>query len=279
LNPTTSENKIFRWLLLGRVVLFFLSCALLLAVTAPLTQKVPGPWGSLVLGIVAASGSFALTVFFVRWEGLLLKNVGAAPARGSLLRFTSGFLVGLVLVAVYASISAAAGHVRWVRAPETGFLAASINLFTYIALSSREELGFRGYPLLRLQKFFGVWGAQIIVAIAFATEHMAGGLPFSRAILGAGIGSLLFGMAAIATKGLALPIGLHAAWNFGDWALGGKGSHGLWTVVVKEGHQQRAQHVGTVGYLVVMGLATLAFWIWYRSKNKIQFTLNSPVAE
>ena len=279
MNPPTSENKAFRWRLLGRVVLFFLSCALVLALTAPLTQKVPRPWGNLVLGIVAASGAFVLTVFFVRWEGLLLKNVGAAPARGSLLRFTSGFLVGLVLVAIYASISAAAGHVRWVRAPETGFLAASINLFTYIALAAREELGFRGYPLLRLQKFFGVWGAQIIVAIAFAAEHMAGGWPLSRAFLGAGVGSLLFGMAAIATRGLALPIGLHAAWNFGDWALGGKGPHGLWTVILKEGHQQRAQHIGTIGYLVVMGLATLAFWVWYRSRNKIQFTPNSPLAE
>jgi len=36
-------------------------------------------------------------------------------------------------------------------------------------------------------------------------------------------------MAALATKGLALPIGLHAAWNIGDWARGGKGTGGYGT--------------------------------------------------
>jgi membrane protease YdiL (CAAX protease family) len=208
-------------------------------------------------------------MLFVRWEGLPLESVGARPRRGSLLRFALGFLIGLVLVAVYASISAAAGHVRWVRAPGTGFVATLMSLLTYVALSCREELGFRGYPLLRLKGFFGVWGAQIIVALAFAAEHMGGGLPLSRAILGAGVGSLMFGMAAITTRGLAVPIGLHAAWNFGDWILGGKGSPGLCQVVVEQGQQQRAQFVGTIGYLAVMSLATIASWMWYRSKTKL----------
>ncbi len=80
--------------------------------TAALTRKIPEPGGNLVLGLVAAFGAFALTVLFVRWEGLPLQSVGATPKRGSLLRFAFGFLVGLVLVALYASISAAAGHVR-----------------------------------------------------------------------------------------------------------------------------------------------------------------------
>jgi uncharacterized protein len=270
LNPVGSESNLFRWRLLGRVLLFFVSSALVLAATAPLAKKIPGQKGTLVLALVAAFGAFALTVLFVRWEGLPLGSVGARPRRASLLRFAFGFLAGLVLVAVYAAISAAAGHVRWVRAPGTGFVATLMSLFTYVALSCREELGFRGYPLLRLKGFCGVWGAQIIVALAFAAEHMAGGLPFSRALLGAGVGSLLFGMAALTTRGLAVPIGLHAAWNFGDWILGGKGSPGLWQVVVEEGQQQRAQFVGTVGYLAVMSLATIAFWMWNRSKTKLE---------
>ncbi len=161
LNPIVSESKLFWWRLLGRVLLFFLSSAFVLAATAPLTQKIPGPWANFVLGLVAALGAFALTVLFVRWEGLPLQSVGAAPKRGSLLRFAFGFLAGLVLVALYASISAAAGHVRWVRAPGNGFAPTLMSLLTYFALSCREELGFRGYPLLRLKGFFGVWGAQI----------------------------------------------------------------------------------------------------------------------
>jgi uncharacterized protein len=270
LSPTPNENKFSRWRLLGRVMLYFLSCAFLLAATSPIAQRIPGQWGNFVLGSVAALGAFALTVIFVRWEGISLESVGVALARGSLLRFASGFLVGLVLVAIYTLISATSGHIRWTRAPGNGFATAMMSLLTFLAISCREEVAFRGYPLLGLNKSFGVWGAQIIVALVFATEHMAGGWPLSRALLGAGVGSLMFGMAAIATRGLAVPIGLHTAWNFGDWILGGKGSPGLCQVVLEEGYQQRAQLIGTIGYLTVMTLATYTLWIWYRSKAKLQ---------
>ena len=268
MNSTASENTSLRWRLLGRVVLFVLACAFVLAATAPLTRALPGLWPDLVLGTVASLGAFGLTVLFVRWERLHLEDVGAAPAWRSLPRFALGFLIGLFLVALYASVSAAIAHVRWVRAPGVGLAGTMITLITYVVLSCREELGFHGYPLRRLEPSFGLWGSQIIVALLFAAEHMAGGWPWERALLGAGVGSLLFGMAAIATRGLALPIGLHAAWNFGDWMIGGKDSAGLWKVVVQQGQQGRAQLVRTIAYLAVIGSATFAFWIWHRGVNR-----------
>jgi membrane protease YdiL (CAAX protease family) len=262
-----NEAKPLHWCSLARVVLFFLSSAMLLAAGSPLTKKIPGTSGNLVLGLIVALGTFALTVLFVRWEGTSLQNVGAAWARGSYLRFASGFLAGLVLVALYASISAFSGHVRWVRSPQNGFVSAMVSLATFLALSCREELGFRGYPLRRLYEILGLWSAQIIVALVFAAEHVAGGWPLSRAVLGAGVGSLMFGMAAIATKGLAVPIGMHAAWNFGDWILGGKGAPGFWQVVVEQGHEERARLVGTIGYITIMILATVTLWMWHRSSK------------
>jgi membrane protease YdiL (CAAX protease family) len=104
----------------------------------------------------------------------------------------------------------------------------------------------------------------LIVAFVFAIEHMAGGSRWVEALFGASIGSLLFGMASIATKGLAVPIGLHAAWNFGDWMRGGKSSSGLWKSVVADGFQERVQLVAMSGYAVVMLSATFASWWWYR---------------
>src|SRR5580704_2774747 len=276
LKPAASEKKSLRWRVLGLIVLFFLGCAAVLAMTAPLTSKIPGLWPNFVLGAIASFGALALTVLFVRWDGLRMGDVGAAPVRSSLPRFAMGFLMGLLLVTLCASISAVASHVRFVRAPAVGFPETSITLVTFIALSCREELSFHGYPLRCLQRSFGLWSAQIIVAVVFAAEHMAGGWPWTLALFGAGVGSLAFGMAAIATRGLALPIGLHAAWNFGDWMLGGKGSSGIWRAVVEDGQQGRAQLVRTVGYLAVMGSTTLAFWIWYRCKSKIPIP-SSPV--
>src|ERR1700733_245175 len=269
LNHDVSENKSFRWLVLGRVLLFFLCCAMVLAVTAPLAHNLPGLWSNFVVSGIASLTTFALTIFFIRSEHLRLEDVGAAADFQSLPRFAFGFFIGMVMVALFAAISSVAGHFQWVRSSESGLAATAITLLTYIALSCREELAFRGYPLRRLQPVIGLWGAQVIVALVFAAEHVAGGLSWSRALLGAGVGSLLFGMAAIATRGLAVPIGLHAAWNFGDWMMGGKDSSGLWRMVAADPYQGRLQFVRTVAYLVVIVSSTLAFWIWHRRASKI----------
>ena len=77
------------------------------------------------------------------------------------------------------------------------------------------------------------------------------------------VGSLLFGMAALATRGLALPIGLHAAWNFGQWIIGEKESSGLWKPIIPGGPSASTDHVVLIAYVAVFGLATLAFW-WFR---------------
>jgi membrane protease YdiL (CAAX protease family) len=258
-----------RWRALGRVLLFVLGCAAMLAVASPLTPILSGQWSQFVLGAGTSLGALALTVVFVRWEGLRLQDVGAAPGQRSLSRVAFGFLVGLLLVALRSSIVWAAGHIRWVRAPGSGFAATAIAFLAYSALSCREELAFHGYPLRRLELDFGLWRAQLIVAAVFAVEHVAGGLTWAHALLGAGVGSLLFGMAALSTRGLAVPVGLHAAWNFGDWMLGGKGSAGLWMPVIDVGWQARVDVAGTIGYFIVMGSATLAFWFWDRRMNSM----------
>src|SRR5207249_83675 len=69
--------------------------------------------------------------------------------------------------------------------------------------------------------------------------------------------------ASIATGGLAVPIGLHAAWNFGDWLRGNKQSNGLWKSVVEQPVQERAQMEGMILYVIVRVLATSAFWWWH----------------
>ncbi len=182
-----------------------------------------------------------------------------------------GFVVGLFLVAVQFSFVTLAGHIGWVRTAEKGVAPVTMALIAYLLLACREELAFRGYPLRRLDHVFGAWTAQIVVALVFAIEHRVGGYSWSNAIFGAFVGSLLFGAAALATRGLAVPIGLHAAWNLGTWAIGEKDLPGLWNPVVEAGFETRAVRIGMVSYLVVFSSATLAFWWWqHRPKNNPQ---------
>ena len=215
-------NNAERYPRLGRVLLFLMGCAFILALVAPLTLRRPGAWSNFALGTITSLGTIALSILFVRWDGLRLEDVGVVFRVGSLLRLALGLLIGLLLVAVKSGVAGYLGHVRWAQESGIRLGQAAIVFCSYLALALREELAFRGYPLRRLESPFGLWGAQLIVAAAFALEHVAGGLSWMHAFLGAGVGSLLFGMAALATRDLTMPIGLHAAWNFGSWMFGEK---------------------------------------------------------
>jgi CAAX protease family protein len=250
----------------ARVALFMFSCAIVLITAGAVMPKPPGQWSQFALGVSTSLLTLGMTALFVQWDRLDLKDVGAAISSTSWMRLAIGFLIGLSLVALQAGIVGFVGHVRLVRSPEIGFSSSSTALATYLVLSCREELAFRGYPLRRLDWFLGPYTAQLLVASAFAVEHVAGGYDWTTALLGVATGSLLFGMAALATRGLAVPIGLHTAWNFGQWVIGGKEDPGFWRAVIEQKSRAQLARMGMISYLIVMALATFGFWCFYRQR-------------
>lgn len=257
-----------RWVTLGRVLLFFLLCAFLLALSAPLYSKLPGQLSQIALGSTTTAATFLVTWLFLLWDKLRLRDVGAAPDLQSISRAIVGFALGLLLVGIQTYLVRLGGHVHWVRTPVVGFAPVSMAFVAYITLASREELAFRGYPLRRLDSCFGAWPAQCIVAFVFAIEHVAGGMTWTNAFLGVFVGSLLFGIAALVTRGLAVPIGLHAAWNFGQWTLGEKETTGLWRPIVEPGYALHVDHIGMLSYLVVFCSAIAALWLFGRFRSR-----------
>lgn len=255
------------WRSFGRVLLFLVACPIVLAITGAVSPARSGPTQDLFIGSIASLGAFVLTVLFVRWDALRLNDVGAMPGRRSLHRIAFGFLLGSALVAVHSLIVSAAGHMHWVRTPGARADRAVLIAVGYLCLAAREELAFHGYPLRRLQQLSGVWRAQVVIALVFALEHVIGGWSYAQALWGAAVGSLLFGMASIATRGLAVPIGIHAAWNFGDWMRGNRTMPGLWRPDVAKGFEDRVSLAGIFAYVAVMALATLGFWYWHRSRQ------------
>lgn len=234
-------------------------CAVGVAVAAPLAKRVPAFPAELVIGMGTSVWTFALTVLFVRWERLRLRDVGAALSYWSVPRALLGFLLGVGLLTAWAIGSAAAGPVSWKFSNDSGLSTFGLFTLAYVLLACREELAFHGYPLRRLDACFGMWAAQMLVALVFVAEHHLGGMSWPQAFLGPGVGSVLFGMAAISTRGLAIPVGLHAGWNVGHWSLGLKGNGGFWQGVVPPGQENDAEFVAMVAYVAVMGAATLAF--------------------
>jgi hypothetical protein len=254
-----------KWTTLGRVLLFLLICAFLLALAGPFCSKLPGRLSQIALGSTTTAATLVVTWLFLRWEKLRWSDIGAAPNLQSMSRAVAGFALGLLLVGAQTCFVRLAGHVHWVRTPSVGWLPTAMAFAAYVTLAAREELAFRGYPLRRLDSCFGAWTAQFVVAFVFAMEHVAGGATWTNAILGAFVGSLLFGMAALVTRGLALPIGLHAAWNFGQWALGEKESAGIWRPIVEQGYTRHVDHIGMLSYLLVFSSSIVALWLFGKS--------------
>jgi membrane protease YdiL (CAAX protease family) len=262
-------NKVGHLRMLAHVLLFMFCCAFALALASGFTPKQHGMGSELWVGVATSAIAFGLTALFVRWDGATLDDVGVAPDRRSPIRLVVGFLIGLCFVGFWAIICVASGYIRWGFQPTAGNSSALVALSAYVALACREELSFHGYPLRQLQRSWGVWGAQGFVAAVFALEHRLGGLPWVQVIFGASMGSLLFGMASIATRGLATPIGIHAAWNFGTWLLGMKGESGVWRQIVEPEYEWHAELLGMAAYVAVLGAATFLFWIYFRRASKV----------
>lgn len=220
------------------------------------------------LGPVVAVAVFVATFAFVRWDGLRLADVGAALGRGSVRRAMAGFGIGLLLVAIHTAITASVAPIRWVRAEDSSISRMLMWFLIFVFFATREEWAYRGYSLRVLAARWGPWPAQIILAIVFGMEHALGGATWQNAMVGAGAGAILFSTAALASGGLALPIGMHVAWNFGDWLRGGRGGGGLWDIVIVDGLTDRADAVALGIYLVLIVAASLGFDRWGRWRTR-----------
>jgi hypothetical protein len=247
---------------------FFLAAAVALVAASIVARRFPGWPEEIVIGGIGVLLTLALTAAFLRWDRKRFSDVGLAWDRRTHARFLVGLAIGFALVALHAAIVASTGQVSWTRNNKVDATGMAVAAFGYGLLALREEVAFRGYPLRTLLPAFGAVGAQLTVMAIFVAEHRLGGATWGNAIFGSGLGALVFGMAALVTRGIALPLGLHAAWNFGDWMRGGKGDHGMWIMRIEEAHPAHISEVAMAAYVSIM-LLTLFSFVGYYRRNRI----------
>lgn len=251
---------------LRRVLLFWVGYLALLFVAGMVKGMLPSSVGQLAWGTLGAGTVLLLTLAMLHREGRGTASIGLRLTGGSLPRLGAGFALGAALYALHLGLIGATTSLRLERNPEAGATAIVIAVLGYLALSAMEELGFRGYPLRTLVPVLGHWRAQLLVAAVFAANHLLYGWSLSSVLLGVTAGGLLFGAAATASGGLAVPIGIHAAWNTMGWMVGEKGNDGMWRLAVAPGDSAHVTAVATVTYLVVMLGATAVCWAAYRRR-------------
>jgi uncharacterized protein len=140
-----------------------------------------------------------------------------------------GGLFGSTFMLIPALILAMFGWMTWQWNPE-GFsiLASSLLLFAGVAVT--DEMLFRGFVFQRLISGLGVWPAQLIIAAFFLLTHlsnpgMIGSAKFVASI-NIFLASILFGVAFVRTRSLALPLGLHWMANWVQGSVLGFGVSG-----------------------------------------------------
>lgn len=222
-------------------------------------------WQLTAWGFVASAGLLALSRFFTRIEKGPRTQLDLAVSPSSLRRFSIGVLLGVASFAIHVTIVATlAGPIRFEWVPGVGALAALIYFARFLSTSCMEELGFRGYALQRLTGTMGPWPAVCLTAVAFGLSHLLYGWGLQTIAIGVIPFGLLWGMSAIATRGIAVPIGLHAAWNFASWAAGSRAETGPLRMIVEDDALELTQAVATASSLSITTALTLAFWLVHR---------------
>lgn len=134
-------------------------------------------------------------------------------------RFWQGAAVG------FAAISALLFFMREIGVFQFGAVGLhGVAIYKYAALwgvaflfvGLFEEFGFRGYALFTLTTGMTFWPAAILASICFGLLHRGNSGESWVGVLTAGLVGLLFCLLLRRTGDLWMPVGFHAAWDWGE---------------------------------------------------------------
>lgn len=235
-------------------------------------------------GLLAVGLSYML---FARIEAQGWEGLGLQVERRTIGRFSIGLFAGLLLA--NAMVLAQVGFSGLILSRNTvvGSSQFVVGALALLPLAWMEELAFRGYPFLKLQRTFGLLPAQLLIALLFAGYHVLNGWPLALAALGPGTWSLAFGLCAAASNGIAIPTGLHFGLNTALAVFGiQKGVPGLWNIDLPEQASsaliQSNERFGVwlqLGLLVLLLAASIGYWKRQRKQALTRASTNPLVQE
>ena len=272
------NNAIIKCLFFWVLFAAFMNGSGILAGLAPPDWLV---WVRIGQAILVFLSSIYLIRIFLKSEKRTFTDIGLKWDKGTLYRFLLGILVGTAIFTVVLLVLVTLTGFELKRsANDVNWQAWLASLLVIIPFAYLEELAFRSYTLLKLDKAYGLFWAQFLIAISFALYHVAGGWSWQVAFLGPGAWAFVFGLAAIMSRGIALPTGIHAALNFLQVLVGMKpGKASFWRLELKQNIPDASMLANRVGIgiqisiLLVGIVATVLFIQWKKmSLNKVPVT-------
>jgi membrane protease YdiL (CAAX protease family) len=212
------------------VTVFFLALALLVVPVVVFARRLEGDVPVALQAVLVGVASIVCQALRRR---PLTELTGRLDAR-ALADLARGGALGMLLMLVPALLLLALRRVEWTWAPPgISEIGSSVGLFAAVAVA--EELLFRGFVFQRLVAGIGAWPAQMVMGAYFLLTQTR-----VWASVNIFLASIVFGLAYLRTRGLAMPIGMH--W-MANWAQGGvlglgvsgEGQRGLWTPTLDRG--------------------------------------------
>lgn len=212
---------------LGSIIIFIV----LLIILSQIKKFIPEKFERYAHGMLGIIAALISTWIFLRYEKKSFRDIGLKWKTNTFKKFLIGMAAGFFISAVMiiSQVYLSGLEIVKVKNPDIFiFIGWALALFP---LAFMEEIAFRGYPFIKLNKTFGFRITQIIIAVSFALYHVANGWPIGLSFLGPAIWSLAFGLSAQISGGISMPTGLHFGVNFILALFGAqKGITSIWTI-------------------------------------------------
>jgi membrane protease YdiL (CAAX protease family) len=257
-----------------RSLVFWCLFEALLYASGKVTAMIPFDWTRFTYAILGTCGVLMLIWIFLRVEKKSFKNIGLSWEKNTLPKFLAGLFIGTVIMVIALLVLTGFTSLQFKRSSNLiQPLTWAMYLMVIIPLALMEELAFRSYAFLKLNTAYGLWWAQFMAAVAFALYHVLSGWSWQVSFLGPFVWAFVFGLAAIASRGIALPTGIHTALNFLQMLTGMKADkQSLWILDLEQNHSASAQAkvdmVGILFQIFILITALLCTWFFLKRKLK-----------
>jgi uncharacterized protein len=226
-------------------------------------------------------GLLFFVILFATWvmskaERRKISDYGLPWRNAFGVQFWQGAVIGLAAITVLLAAMHAAGVFQFGTISLRGAAILKYGVLWGIAflfVGFFEEFAFRGYALFTLTTGMTFWPAAILLSVCFGLVHRGNSGESWVGVLTAGLVGLLFCLLLRRTGNLWMPIGFHAAWDWGESYFYGVPDSGT----VSPGHLFNARFSGptwltggTVGpegswlAVALLVILFLIFALWLR---------------
>lgn len=262
----TKANIIFK------SVLFCISFTALFVALTFFKSFIPEKFERFTHGIIGTIAAIFVTYVFLKFDKKSFADINLKWEKTTLKNFCIGVLIGIGIMGSLSLIVIYFSGFQIETNSNSNILKFLFWSLAFLPLAFMEEIGFRAYPLVILKDKAGIRYSIIITSVLFALYHIVNGWTIQNSFLGAGVWGIIYGLAAIYSKGIAMATGIHYAANVTTSLFdNSSNSFNLWDIKPANGLTMENYEPNQMMILlpqIIMLLLSIICMEWYiRKKN------------